>query len=60
MARKVIDDVRFLDQSRYWSPELTRAFASVIRAVSKSPQSEVLEPEEVVVPSDIDIVRRVD
>jgi hypothetical protein len=48
MDREVIfDRSRFHDRSRFRSSQVTRAFASVIRAVSQSAQCEVSEPDEV-------------
>jgi hypothetical protein len=57
-----LDGLRFHDQRRFQSSEVTRAFSSVIRAVSLGPQSEVSEPDEVVLEPDVDveIVRGVD
>jgi hypothetical protein len=43
---------RFHDQSRVRSSEVTRAFASAIRAVSQGPQSEISQPEEVMLEPD--------
>ncbi|HEY5927727.1 MAG TPA: hypothetical protein VIV11_38845 [Kofleriaceae bacterium] len=60
-----LDGSRFHDQGRFRSSEVTRAFASATRAVSKAPQSEVSEPDEVtlepsVAITDMQIVRGVD
>jgi len=46
---------RFRDQSRFRSAEVTRAFASAIRAVSEGPQSEVSQPDEVKLEPDVAI-----
>lgn len=54
------------DQKRFWSPAVTRAFTSAIRASSLGSQSEVSRPDEVMLLepdadiSDTDIVRGVD
>jgi len=61
MDGKVIHEVdvgtglRFHDQSRFRSSEVTRALASVIRAVSLGPQSEVSEPDELKLEPDVAI-----
>ena len=61
-AKPPLDGSRFHDQSRLASSEITRAFASAIRAVEQGPQSEVsarntasLDPDGAV--SDVEIVR---
>jgi hypothetical protein len=59
-VRAALDGLRFHDQGRYRSSEVTRAFVSVIRAVSRGPQSETSVPEEVVLDPDLAIVRSVD
>ena len=59
-ATPALDSLRFRDQSRFRSAEVTRAFASVIRAVSLGPQSEASEPEEVQLEPDVAVVRGVD
>ena len=41
-----VDVLRFRDQSRFKSPEITRAFVSAMRAVAQSPQSEMLKPDD--------------
>jgi hypothetical protein len=54
------------DERRFWSPAVTRAFTSAIRASSLGPQSEVSEPDEVTLfepaadASDMGIIRGVD
>jgi len=53
------------DQRRFRAPAVTRAFASVIRTSSLGAQSEVSQPDEVVLVNDVDtsatgIVRGVD
>ena len=64
-AKPAVDGLHFHDQSRFQSSEVTHAFASVIRADSQSPQSEVSEPNEVAhepnaASSELEIVRCVD
>ena len=60
-----LDGLQFHDQSRFQSAEVTRAFASVVRADSLGAQSEVSEPNEVThephaASSELAIVRGVD
>lgn len=60
---KVEATLRFHDQRRFRSAEVTRAFTSVIRAASRGSQSEVSDQHEVMIePDDADteIVRGVD
>ena len=55
--------LRFHDQRRFRSAEVTRAFTSVVRAASLGSQSEVSEQYEVTIEpdvADIEIVRGVD
>jgi len=62
-AKPALDGTRFHDQRRFRSSEVTRAFSSAIRAVSRGPQSELSEPDEVTlepVVADMQIVRGVD
>ena len=61
----MIDGARFHDQTHLRSSEITRAFASVIRAASQGPQSEVSAPHEVSLEpdtalSEVEIVRGID
>ncbi len=46
-VRPTFDPSRFLDQSRFKSPAISRAFASALGAVAESAQSEVSGPAEV-------------
>jgi len=60
-----LDGSRFHDQSRFQSSEITRAFASALRAVSQGPQSAASGPVEVMLEpdvaiSDVEIVRGAD
>jgi hypothetical protein len=64
-AKPALDGLRFHDQSRFRSAEVTRVFTSAIRAVSHGAQSEVAEPDELTLEpegaiSDQEIVRGVD
>lgn len=64
-AKSSFDWLRSHDQSQLRSSEIKRAFASVIRAASQGPQSEVSKPDEVSLEpdeaiSDAQIVRGVD
>ena len=60
-----LDGSLFHDQIRFHSSEISRAFVSVLRAVSQGAQTEALGPDEVslgpeVAISDVEIVRGVD
>lgn len=60
-----LDGLQFHDQRRFRSSEVTRAFASTIRAIWQGPQSEVAEPDEVTLEREVEasenqIVRGVD
>lgn len=46
-ARPTFDGAAFLDQSRFKSPAIARAFASALGAVAESAQSEMSGPAEV-------------
>jgi hypothetical protein len=46
-AKPTVDGLRFHDQSRFRSSEVTRAFVSAIRAVSQGAQSEVSDPDAI-------------
>lgn len=46
-AKPPLDGSRFHDQIRFHSSEISRAFTSVLRAVSQSAQTEALGPDEV-------------
>jgi len=59
-AKPAVDGARFHDQSRTRSSEVTRAFASVSRAVSLGAQSELSEPYDVAISAEMEIVRTVD
>jgi len=61
-SKPAVDGWQFHDQRRFRSSEVTRAFASSIRAVELGPQSEVSAPDDVMLePSvDVQIVRGVD
>jgi hypothetical protein len=54
-VKPALDGFRFRDQSRFRSSEVTRAFASAMRAVSQGPQSEVSQPDEVMLEPDVAI-----
>lgn len=54
-AKPALDGLRFHDQTRFLSSEVTRAFASATRAVWQGPQSEVSEPDEVMLDPDVAI-----
>ncbi len=54
-VKPALDGLRFHDQSRFLSSEVTRAFASAIRAVWQAPQSEVSGPHEVTLEPDVAI-----
>jgi hypothetical protein len=56
------DHACFSDQRRFHSPAVTRAFSSVMRAISEGAQLEVLEPDEVTLEHDAPspVVRGVD
>lgn len=59
-AKPPLDESRFHDQGRFQSSEITRAFASAVRAASHGPQSEVSQPEDISLDSDVAIVRGLD
>jgi hypothetical protein len=64
-AKPPLDGLRFHDQSRFQSSEVTRAFISATRAAAQGPQSEMSGPDEISLDpdaaiSDVAIVRGVD
>jgi hypothetical protein len=54
-AKPALDGLRFHDQRRFRSSEVTRAFTSSIRAVSRGAQSEVTGPDELTLEPDVAI-----
>src|SRR5690349_18538269 len=54
-AKPSLDGLRFHDQSKSRSSQVTRAFASVIRAASQGQQSEMSVPHEVLLAPDVAI-----
>ena len=53
--KPAIDGLRFHDQCRFRSSEVTRAFTSAMRAVSRGPQSELSQPDELRLEPDVAI-----
>jgi len=65
VARQPPDELPFRDQSRFNSPEITRAFASIIGAGSPRSECHAADPDAVALDSDVEgsdiqIVRGVD
>ena len=54
-VKPALDGFRFHDQSRFRSSEVTRAFTSAMRAVSQGLQSEVSQPDELMLEPDVAI-----